>query len=263
MTSTDSTEPSGAYRWFGAGDLNAFFALMLDNMLNLVVLSGILAGAFGFPRDVILYKMIPGTALGVLIGDVVYSWLAVRLARKSGRQDITAMPLGLDTPSTIGVALSVLGPSFIAIKSDLLASGVLETDAIRVAAERTWAIGMAAMLMMGVVKVVFSFVGEWVRRRVPQAGLLGSIGGIGLALLCFLPLVDMFRAPVIGLVCLGLVLYTLVARIKLPFNLPGAAVGVLAGTALYYILGPLDLLGGETFALPTVELTPAFPWPSA
>ncbi len=74
------------YRWFAVGDLNAFFALMLDNMLNLVVLASILAG-FGFPRDVLLYKMIPGTPLGVLVGDLAYTWLAMRLAKAQGRHD--------------------------------------------------------------------------------------------------------------------------------------------------------------------------------
>ena len=39
------------YRWFVAGDWNAFFALLLDNMINLVVFASILAGAFGFPTD--------------------------------------------------------------------------------------------------------------------------------------------------------------------------------------------------------------------
>jgi len=57
--------------------------------------------------------MFPGTALGVLVGDLAYAWLALRLARRTGRTDVTAMPFGLDTPSTIGMALLVLGPAFL------------------------------------------------------------------------------------------------------------------------------------------------------
>ena len=57
------------------------------------------------------YRMIPGTALGVLLGDLVYTWLAFRLARRTNRSDVTAMPLGLDTPSTFGVAFFVLLPA--------------------------------------------------------------------------------------------------------------------------------------------------------
>src|ERR1700760_2087401 len=83
----------GGYRWFRVGDLNAFFALMFDNMANMVILAGILLGAFHFPKELVLYRMVPGTAVGVLLGDLAYAWMAVRLARRTGRDDVTAMPL--------------------------------------------------------------------------------------------------------------------------------------------------------------------------
>ena len=60
--------------------------------------------------------MIPGTTMGVLFGDLAYTWMAFRLAKRTGSGDVTAMPLGLDTPSTIGIALTVLGPAFVAMK---------------------------------------------------------------------------------------------------------------------------------------------------
>ena len=58
---------------------------------------------FGFPSDLVLYRIVPGTALGVLVGDLWYTWLARRLARKTGRTDVTAMPFGIDTPSLFAV----------------------------------------------------------------------------------------------------------------------------------------------------------------
>jgi len=230
--------------WFCAGDLNAFFGLMLDNLSNLVVLTGILVVAFGFPQEFIFTHMIPGTAFGVMIGDLIYTWMAFRLARRTGRSDVTAMPLGLDTPSTIGVAFAVLGPVYLETHDPMI----------------TWQVGMATMMLIGVVKLGLSFAGDWVRRMVPQAGLLGSIAGVGVALLGFLPLVGVFRLPLVGLVALGLVLYALVARLRLPGRLPGAAVAVLVGTALYYALGAAGWLGGA-FAVPALQLdfTPPVP----
>ncbi len=56
----------------------------------------------------------------------------------------------------------------------------------------TWYIGMATMVMIGVIKLVLSFCGGWVQKMVPQAGLLGSLAGIGLALIGFVPLLDVF-----------------------------------------------------------------------
>ena len=44
--------------------------------------------------------MFPGTALGVLVGNLIYTWMARRLAAKTGRDDVTAMPLGLDAPTS-------------------------------------------------------------------------------------------------------------------------------------------------------------------
>ncbi|MBF0118838.1 MAG: hypothetical protein HQK79_08375 [Desulfobacterales bacterium] len=249
------------YRIFARGDWNAFFALMLDNMLNLVVLASILSKVFGFPLEFIYKYMIPGTALGVLFGDVAYTYMAVRLAKKTNKET-TAMPLGLDTPSTIGIAMAILGPAFIGLKQDLVSQGLDIANATQQAAHGAWVVGMAVMWMMGIIKLLSSFLGETIRKHVPKAGLLGSLGGIGLALLSILPLIEMFKAPVIGLVCLGLIFYTLVAKCSLPYNIPGAAAAVLLGTILYYILGPLGLLGSLHFVMPKLEVHFALPIPT-
>ena len=230
--------------WFALGDVGAFFALALDNISNLVLLSGILVGGFGFPAEVLATRMIPGTALGVLIGDLAYTAMAVRLARRSGRAEVTAMPLGLDTPSTVGIAVAVLGPTW-------KATG----DAIV-----TWQVGMAVMVLMGVIKLAAAFVGDAVRRAVPQAGLLGSIGGVGLALLGVLPLVHLFTAPIAGLVAFGVVLYALVARLRLPGRIPGAFAAVAIGTVVYYGLGYAGWVSG--FAAPDLSFAVALPRPT-
>jgi len=104
-------------------------------------------------------------------------------------------------------------------------------------------VGAATLVLIGLVKLAFAFVGERLREAVPQGGLLGPLAGVGLVLLAFLPLLEVFQLPLVGLVALGIVLYTLVAGLPLPSRLPGAFVAVLAGTALYFVLGPLGLLG--------------------
>jgi len=60
-------QPPTSYRWAAAGDVNAFFGLMLDNVVNLAVLAGILVGGFGFPARLVYTRMFPGTALGVML----------------------------------------------------------------------------------------------------------------------------------------------------------------------------------------------------
>jgi hypothetical protein len=73
------------YRWAQWGDVNAFFGLMLDNVAALVLMLSLLVG-LGFPVDLVLGRMLPGTAAGVLFGDLVYTWLAtLTLPSPSGR----------------------------------------------------------------------------------------------------------------------------------------------------------------------------------
>lgn len=217
------------FTWFGIGDLNGFCGLMFDNLAVMAFLAAILVYGFGYPADIVYKHMFPGTAFGVLVGDLIYSWMAYRIYKKTGNANITAMPLGLDTPSTIGIALVVLGPSFIAFKQ----RGMQPYDA----ALMTWYLGMALMIFTGVVKVILSFCGAWVQKIIPQAGLLGSLAGIGLALIGFGPLLEIFGLPIIGLLALGLVLYNLVARIQLPAKMPGLIVAVVLGTLVYHLAG--------------------------
>jgi AGZA family xanthine/uracil permease-like MFS transporter len=242
----------GAYRWAAPGDVNAFFGLILDNVVNLAILAGILVGAFGFPADIVYRRMFPGTAFGVMIGDLAYTWLAFRLAKRTGRSDITAMPLGLDSPSTIGMAFAVLGPAFVAAKARMPVAD---------AATLAWQVGMAAMVMIGVFKLGMTFVGDRIRRVVPQAGLLGSIGGVGIALLGTLQLGEVFSEPIAGMVAFGIILYALVARIRLPFRAPEVLASVAVGAAIYYALGAAGLLV-HPIAVPVASFPVALPAPT-
>jgi AGZA family xanthine/uracil permease-like MFS transporter len=233
------------YRWYAPGDLNAFFGLMLDNVMNLVILAGILVFVFGFPGDVVYRRMFPGTALGVLFGDLVYTWMAFRLAKKTGRDDVTAMPLGLDAPSGIGMGFTVLGPAFLAAKATMP-----EYDAAILA----WQVGMACMVLIGLFKVGMSFIGGRIQRAIPGAGLLGSLAGIGIALMGVLQLGDILAEPVVGMISLGLIFYALIARLKVPFHVPGVLASVAVGAILYYGLGAMGLL-----LKPLVPPTLSFP----
>src|ERR1700733_6704677 len=235
------------------GDVNGFLGLVVDNLSVLGLLAAVLIGGYGIPADIVFGKMFPGTALGVLVGDVAYTWLAVRLARRTGRRDVTAMPFGLDTPSTIGMALLVLGPAFAKFRAE----GLDPTSA----ALQTWYLGMAATLGMGILKLLLSFAGRTVRRVIPMAGLLGSLAGIALTLIGFFPMVALLQFPMVGLLTWGLVLYTLVARGSAPFGMPGVLFAVIVGTLFYYGAGHFGFLGMQipAPAMPTLRL--AFPHP--
>ena len=240
--------PAARSRFFRPGDLNAFFALVFDNLANLVILSTILIGVFHFPREIVLERMVPGTAVGVLLGDLAYAVLARRLARRTGRDDVTAMPLGLNAPSVFGMSFAVLGPAYLATGDAIL----------------SWKMGMAVTVLVGLFKTGLSLSGNAVRSMLPRAALLGSIGGAGIALIGLLPFLKVFADPIVGFVGIGVILVTLFGRVRLPWGLPGAFVSVIAAVAVSWALSAAGLrspmLAAAAHAGSPLHL--AIPWPS-
>ena len=229
--------------WLAAGDVNGFLGLALDNVTNLVILSTLLIGAFGFPADLVLGRMLPGTALGVLVGDLAYTVMAVRLARRTGRDDVTAMPFGIDTPTLFAMVFGVLGPVKIATGDPELA----------------WKVGVAITIAIGALKCVLAFAGDWARRVVPRAALLGSIAGVAILLIAFLPMLKILSNPLVGLVALVVLLLALVGGVRMPFGVPGAFAAVIAGTLIFWLRTGL---GGSAAPALSARLVLAIPWPT-
>lgn len=232
---------------FGRGDLNAFFGLVIDNMTQLVIMAAILVSVFQFPKEIVYTKMIPGSAIGVFLGDLAYTIMALRLARRTGRRDVTAMPLGIDTPSLFAFIFGVIGPAYAATSDPVLA----------------WKISMAAVIIVGLLKTLGSFLGPLIQRTVPQTGLLGPIAGVALLLIAFLPLIKVFHDPLTGFISLIVVLTCLVGKIPFPFRLPAAFGGVVLGVMISYSLR-LFGLGAPipSFTEGIQKMSISFPFPT-
>src|SRR2546426_5191272 len=93
------------------------------------------------------------------------------------------MPFGIDTPTLFAMVFGVLGPAMAATGDPVLA----------------WKVGMAATLAIGLAKVGLAFGGDWARRVVPRAALLGSIAGVAILLIAFLPMLKILPDPLLGL----------------------------------------------------------------
>ena len=233
---------SSSYRWAQKGDINAFFGLVLDNVAVMILMVSLLHATFGFPERFALRHMITGTAFGVLIGDLLFFFLALRLARTTGNTSVTAMPLGLDTPSTFGMALFVLGPAFL--------DGKQRGMEVEAAAYFAWEIGICSMFISGIFKLGCALGSGWVRRVVPRAGLLGSLAAIALVLISFFPLLEILRVPLVGLVSLAIILTSLVGRVPLPFKLPGTVAAFLVAGSMYGLMvatGSIEQTGTSQF----------------
>ncbi len=238
------------YRWAATGDINAFFGLMLDNVAGLILIVSLLHQNFGFPVEFALQTMIPGTVIGVLIGDLAFFIIALRLAKRTGSQSVTAMPLGLDTPSTFGMVFFVLGPAYLSALPESTAAVASPTpEQMQTAAMAAWQVGICSIFVSGLIKMACSFGSNWVRSAVPRAGLLGSLAAIALVLISFLPLLEILRYPLVGLVALSIILTALVGRVPLPLKVPGAVGGLIVAGALYGFMSGLGMMGGRSEAL--------------
>jgi len=90
-------------------------------------------------------------------------------------------------------------------------------------------------------------------------GTPGSIAGVAILLIAFLPALRVFADPLVGLVSLTLVLVALIGRVRLPGGMPGAFAAVLAGAGIFW----LRAAGGWGPAPATsYPALPGLPWPT-
>ena len=114
------TGRSYTYKLFARNDFSAFWALFTDNLINLIVLSGICQFVFQMPAEIVFGRIVPGAAVAILAGIAVYTWMAKHIAEKEGR-DVTALPYGISTPVMFVYLFGVIGPIYWSTNDAMLA----------------------------------------------------------------------------------------------------------------------------------------------
>ena len=102
-------------RWFVRRDLDGFFGLFVDNLVQLLLIVALCGGLCGMHGDAayLLYaRILPGVAVSILIGNFFYAWQAHRVARRERRDDVTALPYGINTPSLLVYVFFVIAPVY-------------------------------------------------------------------------------------------------------------------------------------------------------
>ena len=214
-------------RWFVRGDVDGFFGLALDNLVQLLVIDALCRHVLGFPEAMVRGTILPGAAVSVLLGNLFYSWQAMRLARRTGRTDVTALPFGINTVSLFAYVFLVMLPAKLAAQ----AAGA--ADPARVA----WQAGLVACLGSGLVELAGALLAERIRRATPRAALLSTLAGIALGFISLGFLLRAFSRPVVGFATLGIVLLTYFGQVRFRGRLPGGLVAVVLGTFLAWATG--------------------------
>lgn len=209
------------YPLFVRRDLDGFFALMIDNLVQLLLIVS-LCGLCGISADseLLLRYILPGAAFSILFGNIFYAWQAHQLAIKENRSDVCALPYGINTPSLLVYIFFVMVPVYQRTNS----------------AEAAWQMGLLACFGSGIIEFLGAFIADWVRKLTPRAALLSTLAGIAIGFISMTFALKIYQRPMIAMLPAAVVLLTLFSSTKLPFRLPGGLLAIILGTICAWVL---------------------------
>ena len=146
--------------WFVRGDVNGFFGLFSNVLTNFLAAIGLLA-TINMPSTIIYGSIVPGAAISIGLGGIIFAIQARIASIKRGESNVTAMPYGLSVPHYFIVAFGVMLPVYAQTQDWMLA----------------WATGIAWNFVQGVIMTLGAFVGPYIQKYIPRSALLGSLTG--------------------------------------------------------------------------------------
>jgi AGZA family xanthine/uracil permease-like MFS transporter len=202
------------------GDWNAFFGLGTNVLLNVLVLSSLVLFVIKLPADTIVFgRILPALAIALPIGNIFYAYLAYRLAKKEGRDDVAAMPYGPSVPHYFFVTFVIMLPV------------VIKTGDVMLA----WEAGIAWAFFIGVIVLIGAFIGPTIRKYTPRAAMLGTLAGISVAFISMNASFEMFNAAWIALATFAIILLSWTAGVRLPFGIPGGLAAIVVGSVIGWL----------------------------
>jgi len=202
------------------GDLDGFFGLFVDNLLQLLLIVTLCPLLCGISLAEVTSKILPGAALSIVAGNFYFAWQAWKIAQREGRNDVTAMPYGINTVSLFAYIVFIMAPIYRQTNDAGLA----------------WKAGLFACFLSGVMELAGAFIGDALRRHAPRAALLSSLAGIAITFIAMGFVFQIFASPALGLLPMLLILLCYAGRIRLPLDLPAGFVAVVLGTVLAHVL---------------------------
>jgi adenine/guanine/hypoxanthine permease len=223
-----------------SGDWNAFFGFGTNILVNMLVLTGLLRFVLKMPDSIVFGRILPALGLMMCLSTFYYAFLAYRLAQKTGRNDVCALPSGISVPHMFIVTFVIMLP--IAIKTGDPLKG--------------WSAGLVWVFFQSFMLMIGGFIAPIVRRITPRAALLGTLAGVSVTFISMRPALEMYATPQIGLVCFAIILVSWFGGVKYPKGTPAGLVAIAAGMIIGWGsnifglgLGGLSIKGvGDAFA---------------
>jgi AGZA family xanthine/uracil permease-like MFS transporter len=222
------------------GDWNAFFGFGTNILVNMLVLTGLLRFVLKMPDSLVFGRILPALGLMMCLSTFYYAWLAYRLAQKTGRTDVCALPSGVSVPHMFIVTFVIMLPITIRTGDPM----------------KGWSAGLVWVFFQSFILMIGGFVAPYIRQITPRAALLGTLAGVSVTFISMRPALEMYMTPQIGLVCFAIILVSWFGGVKYPKNIPAGLVAIAVGMIIAWgsnlfglNLGGLSVKGvGDAFA---------------
>jgi len=216
-----------------SGDWNAFFGFGTNILVNMLVLTGLLRFVLKMPDSLVFGRILPALGLMMCLSTFYYAYLAYRLAQKTGRNDVCALPSGVSVPHMFIVTFVIMLP--ITLKTGDPLKG--------------WSAGLVWVFFQSFILMIGGFIAPFIRKITPRAALLGTLAGVSVTFISMRPALEMYMTPQIGLVCFAIILVSWFGGVKYWRGIPAGLVAIAAGMIIAWGSNLFGLgLGGLSIA---------------
>lgn len=198
------------------GDWNAFFGFGTNILVNMLVLTGLLRFVLKMPDSLVFGRILPALGLMMCLSTMYYAWLAYRLAQRTGRTDVCALPSGVSVPHMFIVTFVIMLPILLTTQDPV----------------KAWEAGLTWVFIQSFILMIGGFIAPVIRQITPRAALLGTLAGVSIAFISMRPALEMFMTPLIGITCFAIILVSWFGGVTYPKGIPAGLVAILVGALI-------------------------------
>jgi len=159
---------------FGSGDFVSLFSLFFDNLSSILGLAGAILGlnpTNALLQEIVYERIIPATGFMLFLGNVYYSYQAIRMTKKYGRP-FTAQPYGVNGaggfPFVFGIIYGVYFSIPVLCTEDTCTpEQALDEENSRILT--AWQVCVTANFLTGLINIALAFVGRFIVKYFPVA----------------------------------------------------------------------------------------------
>src|SRR5215471_14603476 len=197
-----------------SGDWNALFGFGTNILVNLLTLTALLRFVLQMPDELVFKRILPAAGMMMCMSTMYYAFLAYQLAKKTGRQDVCALPSGISVPHMFIVTLVIMLPVKLATGDPM----------------KGWQAGLTWVFVQSFVLMAGGYLASIVRRITPKAVLFGALAGVSITFISMKPALEMFMTPMVGVVCFAIIIASWLGGVK--YGVPAGLVAIAAGALI-------------------------------